>query len=266
MLSKNLRHKIASFINLTGYDIRKIKSHTIPKDFDNDLLEIYQKVKDLTTAPPARVMALIQSVQYIEDNNIEGDYVECGVYMGGGALIIALTMEKFYPNSNRKIWLYDTFSGMPMPSEYDIKYKFNSSRNSYNKIQAIDKVNRYNITDDSSDWVNCPLDNVQNNIFSNTTYNHNNFKFIEGKIEDTIPLHTPNKIALLRLDTDFYESTKHELLHLYPKLEINGILIIDDYGVWKGCKKAVDEYFSERKIKIFLSRIDFSSRSAIKTL
>ena len=75
---------------------------------------------------------------------------------------------------------------------------------------------------------------------------------------------SPDKIALLRLDTDWYESTKHELLHLYPILAMHGLLILDDYGIWAGCQKAVDEYFSERKIKIFLSRIDDSCRAAIK--
>jgi O-methyltransferase len=259
------KKKIISLINLIGYEVIKINLDTyIPKDFDIDSLEIYQKVKDLTLLPPERILSLIQSVQYVEDNNIEGDYVECGVYMGGGVLTIALTLEKLYPNSQKKIWLYDTFSGMPLPSKHDVKHWFETKNNSFHKTKALNKISRYNISNDSSDWANCSLDKVQNNIFSNTVYNSNNFKFIKGKVEDTIPRHSPNKIALLRLDTDFYESTKHELIYLYPNLEINGVLIIDDYGLWEGSKKAVDEYFSERKTKIFLSRIDYACRSAIK--
>jgi hypothetical protein len=69
----------------------------------------------------------------------------------------------------------------------------------------------------------------------------------------------------LRLDTDWYESTKHELTHLFPKLIQNGILIIDDYGHWEGCRKATDEYFEEKNIKIMLNRIDYTGRVAINT-
>jgi hypothetical protein len=84
-------------------------------------------------------------------------------------------------------------------------------------------------------------------------------------VEDTIPQITPNgAIALLRLDTDWYTSTKHELIHLYPSLSESGVLIIDDYGHWEGCRKAVDEYFTEQKISLLLQRIDYTGRLAIK--
>jgi hypothetical protein len=89
--------------------------------------------------------------------------------------------------------------------------------------------------------------------------------FVKGKVEDTIPNTIPEQIALLRLDTDWYESTKHELIHLYPKLIKKGILIIDDYGHWKGCKEAVDEYFAQHKIHLMLNRIDYTGRLAVKT-
>ena len=79
--------------------------------------------------------------------------------------------------------------------------------------------------------------------------------FVRGKVEDTIPKNMPEKIALLRLDTDWYESTYHELKYLFPLLSKNGVLIIDDYGHWKGAKKAVDQYFGENNIQIFLKKI-----------
>ena len=161
---------IASLLRSIGFDIKKSSrvNLEVPKDFDSDSNEIYQKVKNLTLIPPERIISLIQSIQYIEDNNIEGDYVECGVYMGGVGLAIALTLEKFYPDSNRKIWLYDTFSGMSMPNEYDVKQWFDSSKGAVvDSGKAIDKINRYNITANSSDWTNCSLKEVKNNIFSN---------------------------------------------------------------------------------------------------
>ena len=89
-------------------------------------------------------------------------------------------------------------------------------------------------------------------------------RFVKGKVEDTIPKNTPEKIALLRLDTDWYESTYHELTHLFPLLSKHGVLIIDDYGHWQGARKAVDQYFGENNIQILLNRMDYSGRMAIK--
>ena len=83
-------------------------------------------------------------------------------------------------------------------------------------------------------------------------------------MEDTIPQNIPDKISLLRLDTDFYESTYHEMVHLFPRLSVNGLLIIDDYGYWKGQKEAIDQYLRENKINMFLHRIDEQGRIAIK--
>lgn len=133
-----------------------------------------------------------------------------------------------------------------------------------NNANALEKFSKYKISSDSSDWCYCSIEEVQNNIFNYSAYNKDNFQFIEEKVEDTIPKHSLDKIALLRLVTDWYESTKHELLYLYLILTTHGILILDDYGAWKGNKKAIDEYFSEKNIKIFLSRIDYSCRAAIK--
>ena len=87
--------------------------------------------------------------------------------------------------------------------------------------------------------------------------------FIKGKVEDTIPEQSPEKIALLRLDTDWYESTKHELIHLFPRLAIGGVIIIDDYGHWQGARKAVDEYLAEHQIALMLHRVDVTARIGI---
>src|SRR3546814_12950692 len=88
--------------------------------------------------------------------------------------------------------------------------------------------------------------------------------FVEGKVEETVPEHTPDTIALLRLDTDWYSSTKHELHHLYPRLAQGGVLIIDDYGHWAGCRRAVDEYLLNIKPTPLLCRIDYTGRICIK--
>lgn len=109
-----------------------------------------------------------------------------------------------------------------------------------------------------------PLDETKQNVFS-AGYPKDKIHFIKGKVEDTIPENMPKQIALLRLDTDWYESTKHELTHLFLLLQPNGVLIIDDYGHWKGARKAVDEYIPDKNIRILLNRIDYTGRIAIKT-
>jgi hypothetical protein len=97
-----------------------------------------------------------------------------------------------------------------------------------------------------------------------TGYPAEDTSFIVGRVQDTIPEQTPRKIALLRLDTDWFESTYHELIHLWPLLVEGGVLIIDDYGDWAGAKKAVDQYFGEQGLRPFLHRIDASARVVVK--
>jgi O-methyltransferase len=83
-------------------------------------------------------------------------------------------------------------------------------------------------------------------------------------VEDTLPDQAPERIALLRLDTDWYASTKHELEQLYPRLAEGGVLIVDDYGHYEGARRAVDEYFRAAGEPVLLNRIDFSGRLVIK--
>jgi O-methyltransferase len=97
-----------------------------------------------------------------------------------------------------------------------------------------------------------------------TGYPEENLIFVKGKVENTIPGVTPDRICLLRLDTDWYESTYHELNYLFPRLSVNGVIIIDDYGHWQGAREAVDKYFQAKNVKILLNRIDYSGRVGIK--
>ena len=107
------------------------------------------------------------------------------------------------------------------------------------------------------------MEAVQKNLLG-TGYDGNRLKFIKGKVEDTVPGYAPRHISLLRLDTDWYKSTLHELVHLYPRLSVGGVLIIDDYGHWRGCRKATDQYFEENNIHVLLNRIDYTGRVAVK--
>lgn len=201
---------------------------------------------------PERQLALYQAVQYIVHNNIPGDFVECGIWRGGSSMLMAHTLLKLH-STERKLYLYDTFAGMSEPTEEDVNFRGDLSIDKWKKMQK----------DHGNDWDYSSLEEVQRNM-SSVEYPPDNVIFVKGKVEDTIPSQCPNKIALLRLDTDWYDSTKHELQELYPRLQIGGILIIDDYGHWRGARKAVDEYFKENGVTMFLNRIDYTGRLGVK--
>ena len=158
--------------------------------------------------------------------------------------------------SDRDLYLFDTYEGLPRPDEAkDVDVWGN---------RAIDGWLPRQTGDESSHWAEASLEDVRANILS-TGYPEERLHFVKGMVERTIPEAAPNDIALLRLDTDWYASTKHEMEHLFPRLARNGILIIDDYGHFEGARQAVDEYISANNLPILLNRIDYSGRLAIKT-
>ena len=199
-----------------------------------------------------RMYSLYNAVEYVINANIPGDIVECGVWKGGSSMISALTLLN-KGNTNKNLYMYDTYSGMSEPTEKDADFKGNSPLEEWKRSE------KGNI----NEWCFSPLEEVQKNIFS-TGYPKENLHFVKGKVEDTIPKTIPEEISILRLDTDWYESTYHELKHLFPLLSKKGVLIIDDYGHWSGSKDAVDQYFQENNIKILLNRIDYTGRISIK--
>jgi len=215
--------------------------------------QIISSALPFTMTPVERILCLIQAVDYIIDEKIPGDFVECGVWKGGSVITAALTFLRARDIS-RKIYLYDTFEGMPPPTDDDVDTDgISASRHLSTQPRSTD--NHY--------WAYAPFEMVRSNVLS-TGYPADRFEFIKGRVEDTIPKTIPKKISLLRLDTDWYESTMHELIHLYPLLESGGILILDDYGFWKGAQKAVDEYFSRLKNPPSLHKIDEIARYCTK--
>jgi O-methyltransferase len=221
-------------------------SHDIEKD--KEFIKLYEKIKGDTLVEIERCYALYKAVEYILKNKIEGDFVECGVWRGGSCMLIAYLLMKA-GITDRKIWLYDTFTGMTKPGLNDGEAEMK-------------EWEERKMSDEKNGWCLAAIDDVENNMRS-TKYPYENIRLVKGRVEDTIPVTQPNSIALLRLDTDWYESTRHELLHLYPLLEKEGILIIDDYGAWQGAKKAVDEYFAANG-QVYLNRIDYTGRLVIK--
>lgn len=202
---------------------------------------------------------LSRAVKYVVEANVPGILVECGVYKGGSAVAMIRTLQALNV-TDRKIWLYDTFEGFPEPEEIDQHYKLTPTEDGGLKSWALHK------RDDGSggsDWCYCPIDKVRH-VVSLTGYPDENITYFKGLVENTIPSHAPEQIALLRLDTDFYRSTKHELEHLYPRVPSGGVVIIDDYGAYRGARQAVDEYLTEKGLKVLLSRVDENVRMLVK--
>ncbi len=254
-----LKRIILKIINISGYALLKkedLKKNTLPTDIagNKEFLEIYEQCKKYTMTSVERMYSLYQAVLYIVSNNIEGDFVECGVWRGGSAMLMAMALRKF-GDKKRVLYLYDTYEGMSKPDEKDINIKGR---------KADELLKRQSKDDKKSIWCYSPLEEVKENM-KRTSYPIDRIKFIKGKVENTISAKTFGNISLLRLDTDWYESTFHELKYLYPLLVKNGILIIDDYGHWQGARKAVDKYFKNKNFKPLLARIDYTGRLVVKS-
>jgi O-methyltransferase len=230
-----------------GLDV--IRFDRLPPDFRDDETKIIREVQPWTLTSAERIYALIQAVRYVSANSICGAFVECGVWKGGSMAAIAKTLLQV-KDVKRDLYLFDTYEGMPEPTREDRDYAGK---------QATEVLHR----DPGYRCANAPLEGVKKLLFE-TGYPKERIHFVQGKVEETIPGAAPDSICLLRLDTDWYGSTKHELVHLFPRVSRSGVIIIDDYGHWKGSQQACDEYFAENRIPILLNRIDYTGRIALK--
>ncbi len=240
---------IQRLLNLMGLQL--VRNAT---NFSAEELATMGKVKGQTGTGPGRLVGLMDAVKHIVANKLDGAFVECGVWRGGSAMAAAYTLLEL-GDTSRELYLFDTFEGMSPPTEEDVMFDGTHAREVLSTSERKEELVNY--------WCFASLETVRKNILS-TGYPENKIHLIKGKVEDTLPEHAPGRIALLRLDTDWYESTRHELIHLYPRLCPNGVLIIDDYGHWKGAQRAVDDYFAKQSIRPFLGRLDYSGRLVIK--
>jgi O-methyltransferase len=225
----------------------------LPADFDDEFGSLYGRCAPFTMTSAERMFALYQAIKYIEAAGIPGDVLECGVWRGGSSRLAALTLLAL-GSSHRTLHLFDTFEGMTSPADVDVQHA--TGRAAAQILAAKERTPNVN-----NEWAYAPLHQVQETM-AETGYPR--VEFIRGSVEETLPASAPSQISLLRLDTDWYESTRHELEHLYPRLSHRGVLIIDDYGYWEGARKAVDEYFRETGQVVLLNRIDDTGRIAVK--
>lgn len=241
----NKNKLIKSFVRVFGMEA--YKPGKFPKDIDAETIKIIEAVTPYTMIGRERLQALITATRYIVRNGIEGAVVECGVWRGGASAAAALALKDL--DETRDMYMFDTFEGMPEPTKEDKSFGNDSAMEVFNKLRTSAK---------SSSWDMASLEDVRANL-TTLGLNAEGFTFVKGMVEDTIPEKSPDgAIALLRLDTDWYKSTKHEMDHLFPKLVPGGVLIIDDYGDWQGAREAIDEYIETHKTRILLTRVDGS--------
>jgi hypothetical protein len=229
--------------------------HTATSNLEPDFLPFYEAIRPFSMSSPERLYNVHQAVKYIVAADIPGALIECGVWMGGTMMMVASTLVAL-GTTDRMLYLYDTYAGHPRPDP-------DLDRDLYDHPAVADWERE---TEHGSRlWADVSIDIVRSNIAS-TSYPMDRVVFVEGKVENTLLGTRPDQIALLRLDVDWYAPTIACMVHLYPRLCDHGVLIIDDYGHYKGCRQAVDEYLESATAPMLLNRIDYTCRTGVKNI
>lgn len=232
---------------------RIARGDDLPTHYDDRLRDRIVRVRGRTMTGHVKLQALIEATDYVVRQQIPGDVVECGVWRGGSMQAVALTLLE-HGDTERDLHLFDTFEGMPPPSEHDTRTRNGTTVSAEELLATSDKESRM--------WAIASLEDVRQGM-AETGYPADRLHYHRGLVEETIPEQAPERISLLRLDTDWYESTRHELEHLYHRLSPGGVLIFDDYGDWDGARKATDEWMERTGEPLFLVPMA-SGRIAVK--
>ena len=253
---KSYERVVDSVARRFGLQISRVSSAgtRLPVEATEADAELIASLRPFTMTSAERLWSLIGAVRYVTDAGLAGDFVECGVWRGGSVMAMAKELGRLEV-SDRKFWLYDTFAGMTEPTEFDVE--------AGTGVTATEMLSATEIGDGNNVWCVAGRADVEANVRS-TGYPFENFNFVEGDVAVTLRESVPEKIALLRLDTDWYESTRIGLEVLYPRLIPGGVCILDDYGHWQGARTAVDEYFTALGHRPYMHPIDYSGRVFIK--
>lgn len=238
------KERVRRLLERRGY----VMNQLYPRDMLPKTRAVIEHVRPFTMTSTEALAALCAAVEHLVQREIEGSIVECGVWRGGSMMAVARTLLDMGVD-DRDLYLFDTFEGMVPPTEHDVRVLDGLSAARPESLTPAIAV--------SQDEVAAAL--------RSTGYPSSRIHLIRGPVEETLPSGGgPESIALLRLDTDWYESTRLELEYLYPLVQSNGFLIIDDYGHWAGAKKAVDEYLEQHAPKLYLHRVDYTVRMTVK--
>ena len=250
MSAEKLKYAVQRQLRRVGVDTAKLLHGDGFSAADRATVD---EVAPFTMTSPERIVALCDAVRYVCRHRIEGSIVECGVWRGGSMMAAARTLLAA-GDTGRQLFLYDTFAGMSEPTAADVDARGR---------HASRWMRRYGRTGQGeSRWCNASVDDVRRNLAS-VGYPMERCTLVPGRVEDTIPATIPERIAVLRLDTDWYESTAHELEHLFPLVAPGGVVIFDDYGHWQGARAAIDEYIAGHDLALLLGRVDYTGRMAV---
>jgi O-methyltransferase len=242
-----MKSVIQKAANFCGYKIVSLKPHDLMDDPVYN--RIISAVLPFTMTSCERIAALVDATRYVTRRGIPGAIVECGVWRGGSVMAVILTLQ--LEQDVRDLYLFDTFGGMTRPTDDDVDFRGeNAGKRFVAGQEGTDRT-----------WCYASIDDVRHNL-GQLHYPKNRIHFVQGDVLETLPRKAPDQIALLRLDTDWYESTRREMEALYSRLVTGGVLIVDDYGHWAGSRKAVEEYFGRGAP--LLCRIDNTGRIAVK--
>jgi len=253
---KSYERAVDSVARRFGLQISRVSSAgtRLPVEATPADAELIASLRPFTMTSAERLWSLIGAVRYVTDAALAGDFVECGVWRGGSVMAMAKELDRLSV-TDRQIWLYDTYAGMTAPTDFDVE--------AGTGVTATEMLSTTEIGDGNNVWCVAGRADVEANV-RGTGYPFANFHFVEGDVAQTLKTSVPEKIALLRLDTDWYESTRVGLEVLYPRLVPGGVCILDDYGHWQGARTAVDEYFAAQGHRPYMHPIDYSGRVFIK--
>ena len=254
---KRYEQVVSSVARTFGLQVSRASSEgtRLPVEATPEDAQLISSLRPYTMTSGERLWSLLNAVRYVVDEQLPGDFAECGVWRGGSVMAMALELKRL-GRLDRRLWLYDTFAGMTDPTSADVE--------AGTGVTAADMLATTEVGDGNNVWCVAGRSDVEANM-ATTGYPVENIVYVEGDVTKTLHETIPDAIALLRLDTDWYESTKVGLEVLYPRLVVGGVCILDDYGHWQGARTAVDEFFTDRGRRPFMHPIDYSGRVFVKT-
>ena len=220
--------------------LRRVASESLLRVSPTEFANYFRQVRPYTMCSSARLRGLYRAARHVVENGVPGDIVECGVARGGSAALMALVLRQL--ESDKSVWAFDTFEGIPAPTEQDPDYVIASLYTG--KFRG-------------------DLEEMKNTF--RTLGIQERFRFVQGRFEDTLPETRVGPIALLHIDGDWYSSVKACLEHLYDRVSPGGVIQLDDYGFWQGAEKATDEFLSKRNLPRNLIKLDYSGRQIWKS-
>jgi O-methyltransferase len=271
-----MKRYLRKCINLFGFDVIRSNSanesnlninENLGYELEDQAVESISLIKNNTMLSKRRLVTLYQQVEYCEKNSISGAFVECGVWKGGAMGLMALANLRF-GNEPRSLHLFDAFDDICEPDSsvdgeravHEVKEFTKGVGRNDGRLQPLkgfyDSLGGAGTLDDSREL-------LENKI----NYPEEMINYHVGWFQDTLPndIERIEQIAILRLDGDWYASTKVCLEYLFDKVVKGGVVIIDDYGAYEGCRKAVDEYLISKHIKVYLASVDNECRFFIKS-